>query len=197
MMVMTAKVDKKKIALVVAGIVVLIVGLVLLFGGKDDTPTSASITTAASVVGNDDRVHFLNGFGWEVTNSPTESSQVRIPEKASEVFDRYNDLQKSQGYDLSRYAGQTVMRYVYKVNNYPGATEPVYATLLISKNQVIGGDVTNTAAKGVIQGFKMPEGTKQPTTTEGTEATESTEDTAATEPTSAPAESTAPTSGNV
>ena len=184
MMVMTAKVDKKKIALVVAGIVVLIVGLVLLFGGKDDTPTSATVTTAVSVVGNDDRVRFLNGFGWDVTTSPTESSQVRIPEKASEVFDRYNDLQKSQGYDLSRYAGQTVMRYVYKVNNYPGATEPVYATLLISKNQVIGGDVTNTAAKGVIQGFKMPEGIQQ---------TEPTETTAATEPTSAPAETTVPT----
>ena len=196
MMVMTAKVDKKKIALVVAGIVVLIVGLVLLFGGKDDTPTSATVTTAASVVGNDDRVHFVKGLGWEVTNSPTESSQVRIPEKASEVFDRYNELQKSQGYDLSRYTGQTVMRYVYKVNNYPGATEPVYATLLISKNQVIGGDVTNTAAKGVIQGFKMPQGSQQPATVETTEATKPTESTAATEPTSAPAESTAPTSGN-
>ena len=157
MMVMTAKVDKKKIALVVAGIVVLIVGLVLLFGGKDDTPTSATVTTAASVVGNDDRVHFLNGFGWEVTNSPTESSQVRIPEKASEVFDRYNELQKSQSYDLSRYTGQTVMRYVYKVNNYPGATEPVYATLLISGNQVIGGDITDTAATGLMQGFQKPE----------------------------------------
>ena len=140
MMIMTAKVDKKKLALAAAGIVVLIVGLVLLFGGgKNDAPTAPTVSTAVSVVGNDDRVHFLNGFGWDVTTSPTESSQVRIPEKASEVFDRYNELQKSQGYDLTRYAGQTVMRYVYKVNNYPGATEPVYATLLISKNQVIGG----------------------------------------------------------
>ena len=177
MMVMTAKVDKKKLALVAAGIVVLIVGLVLLFGGKDDTPTAATVTTAASVVGNDDRVRFLNGFGWEVTTSPTESSQVRIPEKSSEVFDRYNDLQKSQGYDLSRYAGQTVMRYVYKVNNYPGATEPVYATLLISKNQVIGGDVTDTSAKGVIQGFKMPKGTTE--TPEVTEPTTEPTETAA------------------
>ena len=172
MMVMTAKVDKKKLALVAAGIVVLIVGLVLIFGGKKDTTTAA--TTAISVVSNDDRVHFLNGFGWEVTTSPTESSQVRIPEKASEVFDRYNDLQKSQGYDLSRYAGQTVMRYVYKVKNYPGATEPVYATVLISKNQVIGGDVTDTSAKGVIQGFKMPETTSQTAPSETQEVTEPT-----------------------
>lgn len=193
MMVMTAKVNKKKIAIVLAGIVVLIIGLVLLFGGRDATPTSAAVTTAASVVSNDDRVHFLNGFGWEVTASPTESSQVRIPEKPSEVFNRYNELQKSQGYDLSRYAGQTVMRYMYKVNNYPGATEPVYATLLISKNQVVGGDVTNTAAKGVIQGFKMPESPKQ---TEPTKSAEETDATEATEPTSAPTETTIKPSKN-
>lgn len=173
MMVMTAKVDKKKIAIVVAAVVILVVGLVLLLGNKEDTPTA--VTTAASVVSNDDRVRFLNGFGWEVTTSPTESSQVLIPEKSSEVFDRYNQLQKSQGYDLTRYAGQTVMRYVYQVNNYPGATEPVYATVLISKNQVIGGDVTDTAAKGVIQGFQMPTGT--PSVTEATNPTEATDTT--------------------
>lgn len=91
------------------------------------------------------------------TTSPAESGQVRIPEESSEVFDRYNALQKSQGYDLSKYAGKKVMRYVYRINNYPGATEPVYATLLVYKNEIIGGDITDTAAKGHIRGFKMPE----------------------------------------
>lgn len=154
MMVMTAKVNKKKIALVLAAVAAVVVGLILLLGGNDSQPTSAG-----SVTSNDDRVKFLTDFGWDVAASPTESGQVRIPDKSGEVFDRYNALQKSQGYDLSAYAGKNVMRYVYKVNNYPGATEPVYATLLVFKNQVIGGDVTNTAAKGSIQGFRMPAGT--------------------------------------
>ena len=48
------------------------------------------------------------------------------------------------------------MRYVYKVQNFPGATDPVYATVLVYKNQVIGGDVTNTGPGGKVQGFKMP-----------------------------------------
>jgi hypothetical protein len=30
----------------------------------------------------------------------------------------------------------------------------VYATILISSNQVIGGDITETSAAGVIQGFE-------------------------------------------
>lgn len=150
MLVMTAKVDKKKIFIILAGVALAIFLLIMLLGGgKDTVPT-------ASVANNDDRVQFLSSYGWEVTTSPIESCQVRIPAETSEVFDRYNSLQKSMGYDLTDYAGTTVMRYVYQVNNYPGATEPVYATLLISKNQVIGGDVTDTAAKGAIRSFTMP-----------------------------------------
>ncbi len=169
MMVMTAKVDIKKILILLAIAAGVILALILLLGGGgDSTPTAAP-----SVSSNDGRVAFLKGFGWEVANSPTESSQVRIPAESTEVFDRYNALQKSQGYDLSQYGGKTVMRYVYKVSNFPGATEPVYATLLIYKNQVIGGDVTNTAAKGVIQGFQRAEGdTAAPST--DSPATEST-----------------------
>ena len=152
MLVMTAKVDKKKIAMILAAIIVLIAGIVLLAGGGDSQSTAAP-----TVSGNDARVAFLKSFGWDVAASPKESSQVKIPSEPSEVFDRYNALQKSQGYDLSTYAGKNVMRYVYQINNYPGATAPVYATLLVHKNQIIGGDITDTTAGGKIRGFKMPE----------------------------------------
>lgn len=170
MMVMTTKVDMKKILLVLAAVVAVIVALVLLLQ-KDPESTP---TATAAVSNNDARVKFLTDFGWDVTTSPTESSQVRIPEEATEVFDRYNALQKSQGYDLSQYAGKTVMRYVYKINNFPGATEPVYATLLVYKNQIIGGDITNTAAKGVIQGFQK-QSSAAPTETVPAETTAPTE----------------------
>ena len=150
MMVMTAKLDLKKILLVLAGVAAAILALVLLFGGNKDTTTAAK-----PISGNDARVKFLTDHGWQVTTSPVESGQVRIPQEQSEIFSRYNTLQKSQGYDLSKYGGKTVMRYVYKINNFPGATDPVYATLLVYKDQVIGGDVTNTGPKGVVQGFKM------------------------------------------
>ncbi len=156
MMVMTAKVDSKKIMLILAAIAALVLSVILLLGGGEE---NAAPTGASQVSNNDARVQFLKDFGWDVTSSPAETSQVKIPAETTKVFDRYNNLQKSQGYDLTDYAGKTVMRFVYKINNYPGATEPVYATLLVYKNQVIGGDVTDTAAKGQIRGFKMPEAT--------------------------------------
>ena len=152
MMIMTAKVNIKKVLIVLGAIAALLIGIIALFGGEDSTATSA--TTSPAVSDNDSRVRFLKDFGWEVTTSPVESSQVRVPSDTSEVFDRYNQLQQAQGYDLYQYSGKKVMRYVYKVTNYPGATDPVYATVLVYKNQIIGGDVTNTASGGKIQSFK-------------------------------------------
>ena len=151
MMVMTAKVDLKKIMLALAAVAALIVALILLLGdGKDATQTAA-------LSSNDGRVAFLKSFGWEVTTSPRESGQVKIPSEESEAFRRYNALQKSQGYDLSKFAGKNVMRYVYQVNNFPGATDPVYATVLVYENQIIGGDVTDTSPKGVVRSFQFPQ----------------------------------------
>ena len=145
MMVMTAKVDFKKILIALAAVAGVILALILLLGGR------SSPTGAPSAAGNDGRVAFLQNLGWEVSASPVESGQVRIPQDQKPIFSRYNELQKSAGYDLSQYAEKTVMRYVYKVNNYPGATEPVYATLLVYKDQVIGGDITDTAAQGAVR----------------------------------------------
>ena len=152
MMVMTAKVDIKKIIVALAIAAGVIIGLILLLGGgKSSTPTGAP-----SVAGNDGRVQFLQELGWQVSASPVESGQVRIPKEQKPIFSRYNELQKSAGYDLSQYADKTVMRYVYKVNNFPGATDPVYATLLVYKDQVIGGDITDTAASGTMRSLTKP-----------------------------------------
>lgn len=167
MMMMTAKVNIKKILIALVAIAALIIALVSFAGGDDTDP--AAVTTMSD---NDSRVQFLASQGWEVTTSPKEASQVKIPTEQTPVYSRYNDLQKSQGYDLTEYAGKTVMRYVYEINNYPDAEQPVYATLLVYKNQIIGGDVTDTAAKGAIQGLKRS---------------------AETSPSTAPPESTVPT----
>lgn len=160
MVVLTAKVDFKKMLLILALVAAVLLGLILFLGNSQQT----FHTDHQDLASNDGRIHFLKGFGWEVQNSPKESGQVLIPQESNEVFDRYNALQKCQNYDLSKFAGKKVMRYVYEVTNYPGATEPVYATVLVYKNQVIGGDITNAAPGGKIQGFAFPSnGAPEPT----------------------------------
>ena len=168
MMMMTAKVNIKKVLLALAAVAALLIALIVLLGKNDADPTA--VTTMSD---NSNRVAFLQEQGWQVTTSPKEASQVRIPEEQTPVYARYNELQKSQGYDLSQYAGKNVMRYVYEVNNYPGTDQPVYATLLVYKNRIIGGDITDTAAKGAIRGIVKPQETTVPA--ESTETTPPTE----------------------
>jgi len=149
MMFLTAKVDLKKILIVLAVLAGVILGILWISGdNSQETAGGAPLNT------NEGRVQFLADLGWKAAASPVESTQVKIPEQMSEVFSRYNALQLSQGYDLSKYAGKQVMRYVYRIDNYPGAAEPVYATILMYKNQVIGGDITDTTPGGKIQGLK-------------------------------------------
>ena len=142
-------------------------------GGEDKAKTQSPIGNT-----NDDRVAYLATFGWSVNAEPTQTQKVKIPDTAeNKVFARYNDLQKSQGFDLTDFAGKEVMRYVYEILNYPDASAPVYASVLVYDGHIIGGDVTNSAPDGVIHGFALPSGTQTaPETTQQT-APQSTEET--------------------
>lgn len=146
MVVMTAKLDKKKIGLILAGLVLIVVLLVALFGGGKNS--------ANPVETNADRVALLNDFGWQVDETPVKTQKVIIPADASDVFSKYNQLQQSQGYDLTPYAGKEATRYVYTVTNFDNPKGTVYATLLVYNGQVIGGDITDTGDSGIIQGLR-------------------------------------------
>lgn len=151
MFMMTAKVDKKRIALFLAAGAAAIALLLFLTGGRDKTPAPEGQPVSMST--NEARVQYLETLGWQVDSAPVQTQEVKIPTESNDVMERYNQLQKSQGFDLSAFAGKTATRYVYQIRNYPDAAEPVYATLLVYKGEIIGGDVTNTAANGTVQGL--------------------------------------------
>lgn len=101
------------------------------------------------------RVEFLSQFGWEVAKNAKEEVEIQIPADFDKVMSSYNDIQKAQGLDLSKYKGKTVQRYTYEVKNYPDYDGTVYANIIIYKNRVIGGDICSADVKGFIQGFEM------------------------------------------
>ena len=157
MVIMTAKVSKRKILLVLALLIIAAAVLVTCLkkaGAPDAEPETAEEITEIST--NEARVAFLEQFGWTVAQEPVQTQQVRVPEEPSEVFLRYNDLQLSQGYDLLAYSGKTLTRYVYQITNYPGADGVYFATLLIYNDSVVGGDVASSRQNGVMHGFSMP-----------------------------------------
>ncbi len=102
---------------------------------------------------DEERINFLSQFGYEVDATPIEAVEVTIPKEFDKVFAAYNELQKKEGLDLGRYKGKKVMRYTYKVTNYPGYDGDVYASLLVYKNKIIGGDVCSASPSGFAHGL--------------------------------------------
>ena len=166
MFVLTAKLSKTK--LIAAGLILLAAVLLIVILAISKNDTAPSLPDGGT---NDQRLAYLATYGWSVNAMPTESQKVKIPDTADNaVFARYNDLQKSQGFDLTDYAGKDVMRYVYEVLNYPDATQKVYASVLVFEGYIIGGDITDTAVDGLIHGFCAPT-SKSPKKAEQTETT--------------------------
>lgn len=157
MVIVSAKISKRKVLLGLLAAVCLILVLTLL-PGKNEAPEQLPTEDGVSLRGgtNDERLAFLQSYGWQVEPTPTQTQDVRIPQEFNDVFTKYNDLQKEQGFDLSRYAGKTAKRYVYAVANHPDGEPEHFATVLVHKNMIIGGDVTGAAGKG-LHSFEMPD----------------------------------------
>jgi len=158
MVMYTARLTKTRIAVIVGVLFVLlmmvIMGVSSLKGKTQDT--LGGIKTEVSFKGirtNDDRVAFLNAFGWEVGADPIAIEEVVIPAEFDDVYTQYNEIQQYQGLDLSRYRGKTVKRYTYRVTNYPGGEE-ANANILVYKERVIGGDVCSAEFEGFMHGFE-------------------------------------------
>ena len=102
---------------------------------------------------NDGRINFLSQFGYSVKPTPIDEVTVTLPSEFDTVFAGYNELQKLQGLDLSRYKRKEVVRYTYEVTNYEGYEGKVLANLLIYRGRVIGGDICTESAEGFIHEF--------------------------------------------
>ncbi len=102
---------------------------------------------------NADRIALLEKYGWEVEQTPVEEAEVTVPAEFDSVMEKYNALQKSQGFDLSKHRNRTMIRYTYRVTNYPDYEGTVYANLLVYKNRVVAADICSSDVNGFISGL--------------------------------------------
>ncbi len=103
---------------------------------------------------NDDRIDFLEQFGWTVSEKAVDEQEVTVPNEFDKIMLSYNEFQRQMGLDLAKYKGKKVMRYTYEITNYPEYEGRVYANLLIYRNKVIGGDVCSADSAGFLHGFE-------------------------------------------
>ena len=141
----------------IALLAVLAIAMLFIFIPSNETEPSTSAAPTMrfdKMKSDDDRIAFLQELGYEVEKTPLESVEVTIPDEFDKVFAAYNELQKALGLDLGRYKGKKVMRYTYKVTNYEGYGDTVFANLLVHKNKIIGGDICSADPNGFAHGLK-------------------------------------------
>lgn len=142
----------------IAALAVLTIAALVIFIPSNDAPAISEVAKNSEIrfdkiKTEEDRVNFLSQFGYTVDASPVESIEVTIPKDFDKVFAAYNELQKGEGLDLGRYKGKTVMRYTYKVTNYNGYSDTVYANLLVYKNKIVGADICSADPSGFAHGL--------------------------------------------
>ena len=54
-----------------------------------------------------DAQKFLSQYGWTVKEATSTECEVTIPKEFDKIMSQYNELQKQQGLDLSKYAKKT------------------------------------------------------------------------------------------
>lgn len=105
---------------------------------------------------NEDRIAYLESYGWSVSSDPIAVEELIIPEQFDETYSQYLELQASQGFDLTDYCGKRVKRYTYEITNYPTGESGIQAGLLVYKSTVIGGDVLSAQLGASSTGWRCP-----------------------------------------
>ena len=100
-----------------------------------DTAVSDKTGEYSLVLNDGEEKKFLEQFGVETADAKPEKRSVVIPSD----FNKYNELQKKIGLDLAKFKGKEVTEITVPLEK----PKDNNAVLLVYKNRVIGGHITN------------------------------------------------------
>ena len=104
-----------------------------------------------------ERLEFLHGLGWETSEQAINCRSVTIPAEWNDVYTKYNDLQREQGFDLTDYKGMPAEIYSHSVLNYDGRPNNIVANLVLCDGKLIAADISCTELDGFMQGIARAE----------------------------------------
>ncbi|MBQ8783803.1 MAG: DUF4830 domain-containing protein [Clostridia bacterium] len=158
MFVFSLKANKKRLVIILAAIAAVLLIAFVVTNQESPVVNDGAISLKAS--NEEERLAFLSQFGWEVEEDPVKIEEVIIPTEFNEVYEKYNQLQLSQNFDLTKYAGETAKKWTYTIKNYPGYgadSDFIQANILVCEGAVIGGDVSSIEQNGFMRTFDFPE----------------------------------------
>lgn len=130
----------------------LLVGLIAA-GGITGAAVSASSDSISfsGIKTNEDRIRFIARFIPEISGDPKEEVEFSVPESFDRIMLSYNEIQKAQGLDITRYKNKKVTRYTYELASYGDYDAPVYVNLIVYRGTVIACDVSSADPTGFVK----------------------------------------------
>lgn len=98
---------------------------------------------------NGDRVAFIESFGLKVKTDAVSEESFTVPSDFDRIIEEYNQIQKRQGLDLSRYQKKRVTHYAYEVTNYDHDGS-VYVNLIVHRGKIIAADIASADGGGFV-----------------------------------------------
>ena len=125
---------------------------ILITGNYADTTVSA-LSQSINFGGmktTEDMVNFIEGFGIKVEKMPLEEKTFSVPENFDRIISGYNEIQRTQGLDISKYKNKKVTRYTFKAIDYENYEGEVFVNLIVYKNTVVACDVSSADPTGFV-----------------------------------------------
>ena len=171
MFIKTFKTSKTELVIIIIGLICFVATLWYIIssassGGQENTSAAPSERTEeflTSARTADERLKFLAQFGWVVEPDPIDVREVVIPAEFDDVYNSYNEIQKTLGFNLEKYKGRRVKKWEDAVINYPEGVRNVKATLLIRDGAVIGGDISAGGNRQFVHSLLLSKALKDDT----------------------------------
>ena len=135
---------------VIALTLAVLVGLLAFGNSQTYVSASSGNINFSGIKTNEDRVGFISQFDVKVKEEPIETETFSVPENFDRIISGYNEIQKAQGLDISKYKNKKVTRYTYEAEDYNGTGKSAYVNLILYRNTVIACDISSTDPEGFL-----------------------------------------------
>ena len=126
--------------LLLAAAAIFVIAVAGALGGAGDSVSAAT---------REERAALLRDLGHTPDIDSETEKHVRLPTDFPAVLDNYEQLQRSQGLSLKKYAGKEI--HIYTCPLVEDGQEGVYSALYIYRGKVIGGDVHSVDFEGYMR----------------------------------------------
>ena len=125
--------------------------LALFVPSYGEAAAAGNTTVYEGIRTESDRTALLARLGYTVKGAPIEEVSFTLPEEFDSALAGYNELQKEQGLDLSRYKKKTLSRYTYELASYEGYEGTVYVNLILFHDRVVAADICSADPSAFVK----------------------------------------------